>query len=70
MSVLYKVDGRDFDAIDKFIQEILIGGNDPMFDERMKFFDEYFNYKKTNGMLASDFIYKTISDVLFENYKI
>ena len=40
--------------------EVLVKGNDVMFESRKDFFDEHFNYKKANGMLASEFIFKTI----------
>lgn len=64
MQVLYRVDGRDFNGILALIQKIFIDGKDEMFYARMKFFDAYCNYQKENGMLASEFIFKTISQEL------
>ena len=60
MKILYRVDGRDFEGIEKFIDEVVINEKDEFYDERMKFFDEHFNYKKINGMLASEFIFNEI----------
>ena len=60
MKVLYRVDGRDFNGISNFIENVLINGNDEMFETRRRFFDEHFNYKKINGILASEFIFKAI----------
>ena len=56
----YRADGRDFDGISKFIEEVLIGKNDPLADERKQFFDAHLNYQKLNGMLASEFIFNAI----------
>lgn len=64
MKVLYRVDGKDFNAIAALIQKVFIEGNDELFDARLKFFDKYFNYQKANGMLASEFIFKKINDEL------
>ena len=58
---LYLVDGRNFNGILALIQKVFIDGKDEMFESRMKFFDKYCNYQKENGMLASEFIFKTIS---------
>ena len=67
MKVLYRVDGRDFNGISNFIENILIKNNDIMFESRMKFFNEHFNYKDINGILASEFIFKTIDDNFNKN---
>lgn len=61
MKILYRVDGGDLNGIAELIQKIFIEGNDELFDARLKFFDEHFNYKKFNGMLASEYIFKQIS---------
>lgn len=61
MKILYRVDGRDLQGIADSIYKIFVEGNDPLFDARLKFFDENLNYKKLNGMTASEFIFKTIS---------
>lgn len=62
----YRVDGRDFEAIAAMIQRIFIEGDDYKAAERKKVFDKYLNYPKYNGMLASEFIYKSIVDDLKE----
>lgn len=67
MKVTYRVDGKDLKGIEKFIDDVVINRNDKLFDDRKKFFDEYLNYKKINGMLASEFIFKSIENELIEN---
>jgi hypothetical protein len=64
MKYLYLVDGKDLDGIAALMQKIFIEGKDEMFEARKKFFDKYCNYQKANGMLASEFIFKTISKEL------
>ena len=60
MPALYCADGRDFDGIEHFIDDVVINRNDPMASARQKFFDEHLDYVKRNGMSASEFIFKTI----------
>ncbi|MBR0062343.1 MAG: class I SAM-dependent methyltransferase, partial [Selenomonadaceae bacterium] len=60
----YLVDGKDFDGIAAMIQRVFIEGDDYKAQERKEVFDKYLNYPKTNGMLASEFIYKNISQDL------
>ena len=60
----YLVDGQDLDAIAALIQRIFIEGDDFKAAERKEIFDKYLNYPKYNGMLASEFIYKSIANEL------
>ena len=60
----YTVDGKDLDGIAAMIQRVIIDGDDYKAAERKAVFDKYLNYPKLNGMLASEFIYKNISDEL------
>ena len=60
MKVLYHADGRDHKAIASFIENVLIKKKDTMSATRQKFFDEHFNYRRDNGMLASEFIFNAI----------
>lgn len=64
----YLVDGKDFDGIAAMIQRVFIEGDDYKADERKKIFDKYLNYQKINGMLASEFIFKSIADELNEEH--
>jgi len=66
LSVSYVVDGKNLDDIAFAIQKIFIEGNDPLKAQRRKVFDEDLNYPRFNGMLASDFIYKAITEELGE----
>ena len=62
LKVSYTVDGQNFEAIAAMIQRVIIEGDDYKAAERKEIFDKYLNYPKTNGMLASEFIYKSIAD--------
>lgn len=60
METLYKADGRDFTGIDRFVQDVLLGGNDYMYERRLNFFREHLDYKAQNHMTASEYIFKSI----------
>ena len=64
LKVSYTVDGKDLDAIAATMQRVFIEGNDDKAAARQKIFDKYLNYPKANGMLASEFIFKSIVDEL------
>ncbi len=64
LNASYLVDGQDLDGIAAMIQRVFIEGDDFKAAERKKVFDKYLNYPKLNGMLASEFIYKNISEEL------
>ena len=60
----YLVDGKDHDAIAAMMQKVFIEGDDYKASQRKEVFDKYLNYPQYNGMLASEFIYKSIADEL------
>ena len=62
LGVSYLVDGQDLDAIAATIQRVIIDGNDYRAADRREVFDKYLNYPKVNGMLASEFIYRSVVD--------
>ena len=64
LSVAYLVDGRDLNAIVALMQRVFIDGDDYKAAERKEIFDKYLDYRKHNGILASEFIYKSIADEL------
>ena len=64
LNVSYLVDGSDLRRIAELMQAIFIEGNDPMFEERLNFFDAHLNYFKHNGMTAGEFIYRNIAQEL------
>ena len=66
LDVSYCVDGKDLDTTAATMQRVFIEGDDYKADARRELFDKYLNYPKANGMLASEFIYKSISDDLKE----
>ena len=66
LNASYTVDGKDLEGIAAMIQRVIIEGDDYKAAERKEVFDKYLNYPKANGMLASEFIYKSIADDLKE----
>lgn len=64
MQVSYRVDGRDLNGIANLMQKVFIDGNDEMYQSRRDFFDKYLNYVKANGMTASEYIFKNITQTL------
>ena len=62
LNASYLVDGKDLDAISAMIQRVFIEGDDYKAADRKEVFDKYLNSPKANGMLASEFIYKSIAD--------
>ena len=64
LKAAYLVDGKNFEAIAAAIQKVFIEGNDDKAAVRKAVFDKYLNYPKANGMLASEYIYKSIADEL------
>ena len=56
----YHVDGKDFDGIKHFIEEVIIKKNDPQYEVRIKLLNEELNYVKDNKMLASAKVFQTI----------
>ena len=62
LKTAYLVDGKDLDGIAAMMQRVFIEGDDYKAAERKKVFDKLLNYPKTNGMLASEFIFKSIAD--------
>ena len=64
LNASYTVDGRDLNGIVALMQEIFINGNDYKAAERKEAFNKHLNYLKENGMLASEFVFKSISKEL------
>lgn len=64
LNASYLVEGKDLDGISAMIKRVFIEGDDYKAAERKEVFDKYLNYLKINGMLASEFIFKNISQEL------
>ncbi len=64
LKVSYCVDGKKLEGIAAAIQRVIIDGDDYKAEKRRKLFDKYLNYPQTNGMPASEFIFKTIVDTI------
>jgi hypothetical protein len=58
-NVHYTADGKDFKAIEDFICNVVLGGNDTKKDERHRFFEENLDYRK-NGCLAAENIFNEL----------
>ena len=56
----YYVDGRDFYGIAAFISQVVLGGQDRKRERRSLFFEKNLDYKRKNGMFASEYIYHSI----------
>ena len=60
----YSCYGDDFAAITEFIEKT--ARHDTKASLRMGLYSEYFDYRKINGMLAGEYIYRDVCKVLFE----
>ena len=60
----YHVEGTNTDGIKAFIEDVLVNKHDSRYEERTRVFDEELNYRKDNGMLASDMIFRVIDQQL------
>jgi len=56
VNAYYKTPGENYAEIERFINDVVIGGNDKMREKRLNVFSEEFDYVKSNGMIASDYI--------------
>lgn len=63
--VLYISDGDYKRDICRFVKEVVRDGNDVLKENRDQFFNKNLDYKKRNGMLASEFIYKDLCISIF-----
>lgn len=61
MAAQYQCMGDDYGSIEKFIADVVVGGNDRGKKRRDEFFEENLNYYKTNGMTAGEKIYEILS---------
>ena len=75
----YKVDGHDYMGIDSFVNDVVINGNDyikqafailsllwPFHLQPIFIFLEELDYYSKNGIKASEYVYKDITDGLFK----
>lgn len=60
----YQIDGADFKAIEQFIDDVVLNGNDPLKNKRDDIYNTYLN---TNGITASEKIYDYIRGSLLIN---
>lgn len=54
--------GRTIDDVDRFLCDVVVGGNDPMKEQREQFFDDYL--KPEDGTLPSQKILQAIEDII------
>lgn len=63
--VLYHCPGEDLQGINRFLQEVVIDGDDRMEPVRRRFFEENLNYYKKNGNInASEKIYAELRGLI------
>ena len=65
MDTYYKVPGDDYKGINAFVKNVVRNGDDPKKKDRDAIFNAELDYKKINGCLAWEMIYKDIES-LFE----
>ena len=56
----YTAKGEDYTEIEKFLQEVIINGNDVLCDKRQQVFDNELDYMKRNEGSASEYIFRDI----------
>lgn len=54
--------GRTIEDVERFLSDVVVGGNDPMKEQREQFFDDYL--KPEDGTLPSQKILQVIEDVI------
>lgn len=57
----YTANGEDYAEIEKFLQEVIIDGNDVFSDKRQRVFEDELDYMKQRECSASEYIYRDIS---------
>ncbi len=57
----YYVDGRDFFGITKFINDVVLAGKDYKYKKRKSFIKNNLDYMNRNSVLASEYIYRSIT---------
>lgn len=62
---LYICDDDYNETIRHFVNDVVIGGRDILKEKREKFFLENLDYRKMNGCMASEYIYRDIRDAIF-----
>ncbi|MDE7253397.1 MAG: CDP-glycerol glycerophosphotransferase family protein [Acetatifactor sp.] len=60
LSAYCKAEGSDYMAIEKFIIDTVINGNDELKEHRKKAFSDALDYVSDNGCSASEYIYKDL----------
>ncbi len=64
LAAYYKAPGEDYQAIERFIEEVVLGGNDTMKEDRKRVFEEEYDYVRINGQKASDFIVNEVVELI------
>ncbi len=60
----YRTPGENYTEIERFIQEVVISGNDTMKVQRDKFFSEEYDYVSANGMTSSEYICNEVMSLI------
>lgn len=67
MQAHYTEWGEDYLAIERFLQEVILDGEDTKKTKRKEIYCEELDYYSKNGCKASDYIYRDLCQELFEN---
>lgn len=60
MPCYYTAKGEDYIAIEQFIEQVILQGEDTMKEERTQVYQEVLDYVTLNGRTASECIYRDI----------
>ena len=60
----YKTPGENYFEIEKFLDDVVIKGNDYMKEDRSAVFKEEYDYKSINGTLASEYICNDVYELM------
>lgn len=62
IKILYQAEGENFEAVERFVNDVVIEGKDFMYEIRKEFFEQYMDYMTQNGKMASDYIKDFLDD--------
>ena len=60
---LYRVDGRDHAAIERFVTDVILEKKDPLRETRERLFNEYLDYVSINGKTATEKAWEVLASL-------
>ncbi len=64
LEAYYKTPGENYQSIEEFIENVVINGKDYLQQERKRVFSEEYDYYKTNGIKAREYICRDLYTVM------